>query len=97
LVVACDVPEVYKNFLKKLIDLSDRYEVVVPRTAKGLEPLLAVYKKTVIPRVEKLLASSERSVLALFDLCRTKYVDIEDAQFAMPATKPQAKTPAGGK
>ena len=78
LVVACDIPQLDLDFLKKMIEMSDRYEVVVPRTPKGLEPLLAVYKKSVIPRITKLLASSERSVLALFDLCRTKYVEVPD-------------------
>jgi molybdenum cofactor guanylyltransferase len=89
LVVACDIPQLNLDFLKKLIDLSKRYEIVVPRTAKGLEPLLAVYKRSVIPRIEKLLASSERSVLALYDLCRTKYVDIEDAAWLKNLNTPE--------
>ena len=89
LVAACDMPQLNLDFLAELIETSDRYEVVVPRTSKGLEPLLAVYKKSVIPRIEKLLASSERSVLALFDLCRTKYVDIGDAVWLKNLNTPE--------
>jgi molybdopterin-guanine dinucleotide biosynthesis protein A len=75
-VMACDVPRLDRDFVSRMLDAAEDFDIAVPRTDKGLEPLLAVYKKTAIPHIERLLASSERRVLALFDRCRTRVVDI---------------------
>jgi molybdopterin-guanine dinucleotide biosynthesis protein A len=89
LVAACDIPVLKIDVLKKLIEMSDGCDIVVPRTPKGLEPLLAVYKRSVLPRLEKLLASGERQVLALFDLCRTEYINLADAAWLENLNTPE--------
>lgn len=90
LVVACDIPEIPVGFLKRLLDEAPDYEIVVPSSANGfLEPLLAVYKKSVIPNIERLLASSNRQVLALFELCRTRYLEMEDSSWLRNLNTPK--------
>jgi molybdopterin-guanine dinucleotide biosynthesis protein A len=77
-VLACDIPAVDRGFISDLIAAAEGYDIAVPRTSKGLEPLLAVYRKTIIPHIGRLLAEGKRSVLDLFPLCRTTIVDIGD-------------------
>jgi len=77
-VLACDIPVVDRGFIGRLVAAAEGFDAVVPRTSKGLEPLLAIYRKTTVPLIERLLAEGKRSVLDLYPLCRTKIVDIGD-------------------
>ena len=75
--MACDVPRLDFGFVSRHARRGRRFRHRGSADGpKGLEPLLAVYNKTAIPHIERLLASSERQVLALFDRCRTRVVDI---------------------
>jgi len=81
-VAACDIPDIDMAFIVRMLDASKGCEIVVPSSAGGkLEPLLAVYKKSVIPKIEKLLATSDRQVLALFDLCKTRVLKMDDSSW----------------
>lgn len=77
-VLACDIPAVDRAFIAALIAAAEGFDIAVPRTSKGLEPLLAVYRKSTIPHIERLLTEGKRSVLDLYPLCRTTVVDIGD-------------------
>jgi molybdopterin-guanine dinucleotide biosynthesis protein A len=77
-VLACDIPEVDRGFIAGIVAAAEGFDVAVPRTSAGLEPLLAVYRKSVVPRVERLLAEGKSSVLDLYPLCRTRVVDVGD-------------------
>jgi len=79
-VAACDIPDIDMAFVGRMLEVSEDCEIVVPSSAEGkFEPLLAVYKKSVIPKIEKLLATSNRQVLALFGLCKTRVLKMSDS------------------
>jgi molybdopterin-guanine dinucleotide biosynthesis protein A len=81
-VAACDIPEIDMAFVGRMLKAAKNCEIVVPSSAAGkFEPLLAVYKKSVIPKIERLLASSNRQVLALFDLCKTSVLKMDDSSW----------------
>jgi molybdopterin-guanine dinucleotide biosynthesis protein A len=65
LVVACDMPHIQPPLLEALLD-DDSAEVIVPRTSQGYEPLLAVYDKSCLPVVERILASGPSRIPALY-------------------------------
>jgi molybdopterin-guanine dinucleotide biosynthesis protein A len=88
-VLACDIPDVDRGFVDTLIAAAEGYEIAVPRTSVGLEPLLAVYRRSVIPRIETLLAAGKRSVLDLFTLCRTNVVGIGDPAWLRNINTPE--------
>jgi molybdopterin-guanine dinucleotide biosynthesis protein A len=67
-VLACDIPVLDRGFIGDLVAAAEGFDIAVPRTSKGLEPLLAIYRKTVIDPIERLLADGKRSVLDLFPL-----------------------------
>jgi molybdopterin-guanine dinucleotide biosynthesis protein A len=89
-VAACDIPDIDMAFVVRMLDASEDCEIVVPSSAGGkLEPLLAVYKKSVIPKIEKLLASSNRQVLVLFDLCKTRVLKMGDSSWLRNLNTPE--------
>jgi len=76
-VIACDIPDINLDFLSKLVVSAVSCEIVVPVSPKKkYEPLFAVYSKSIVPKIEKLLDKGERPLLPLFDLCRTKFVQL---------------------
>lgn len=89
-VAACDIPDIDMAFIARMLEASEGCEIVVPSSAEGkFEPLLAVYKKSVIPKIERLLASSNRQVLALFDLCKTRVLKMGDSSWFRNLNTPE--------
>ena len=73
--LACDMPGLSAGVVRKIADQSAAVEIAIAVTDRSLkEPLLGLYKKSVIPEIEGLLASGERSILALIDRVRTREV-----------------------
>lgn len=80
-VIACDIPDIDIFLLRSLAGAAAEAEIAVPVDPAGrYEPLFAVYKRTVVPAVEALLRSGEKSVLPLYERCRTAVVRIEDGR-----------------
>ncbi|MBL7187685.1 MAG: NTP transferase domain-containing protein [Phycisphaerae bacterium] len=82
LVVACDIPHIEWGFVKKMLAeaASSQVDVVVPVTGEDkYEPLFAVYRKSVIQAMDKVLSSGGRKIAEVFALCRVKYVKLDDA------------------
>jgi molybdopterin-guanine dinucleotide biosynthesis protein A len=77
-VTACDIPTIHLSLIAKMMRLSRRFDIVVPRNSDGyLEPLHAVYSRSVIAEVRKLMAAGERRIRMVYDAVRTHYVDLE--------------------
>ena len=78
-VIACDMPEIELSLVRRMLKEAAGYDAVVLRAGGQIEPLFAVYRKNLAATAASLLESGERRLRALFDHCRTKYVDIDDA------------------
>jgi len=90
LVLACDIPDVDPAFLVKLLDEASGYEIVVPLSGeKKYEPLLAVYKKSVIPKIESLISAGDFSILSLFPKCRTRTLPTPDTPWIRNLNTPE--------
>lgn len=78
---ACDIPTIDKSLVSGMLKCSDRYDIVVPRTEDNyLEPLFAVYKKSVLPEVMALIESGERRIRMVYDTAKTCYKELEPGQ-----------------
>ena len=75
LVVAGDMPFLNQALLGYMVQLSDSFDVVVPRLGDMLEPLHAVYSKDCLEPIEYLLNRSDLGIRQLFDMVRVRYVD----------------------
>lgn len=73
-VTSCDSAFVSPALISYLLSLRDDWDVVVPRWEDRLQPLLAVYRKTVVPHLQRQLANGELRPVHLFDKVRTRYV-----------------------
>jgi molybdopterin-guanine dinucleotide biosynthesis protein A len=67
-VTACDIPSLPLGFINVLLRQARDHQVVVPVDAYGRhEPVFAVYRKSVLPHLRRLLEGGERRVLMLYD------------------------------
>jgi molybdopterin-guanine dinucleotide biosynthesis protein A len=76
-VVACDMPFASAPLLRAMIAImqAEQVDVVIPRTATGLEPLHAVYRcAACLPAVRRALEAGQRKVIAWFPEVRVRAV-----------------------
>jgi molybdopterin-guanine dinucleotide biosynthesis protein A len=73
-VTSCDVPLLEPGFVRQMIDFTRGYDVAVVEIDGFAHPLSAVYRRTVLPYVEELLAEDRLRPVFLFELVRTRRV-----------------------
>lgn len=78
LAVACDVPLVSVELLRALLARRADYDIVVPRGARGVEPLCALYARATLPGMERRLLRGELAIQGLFAEYRTGYLDVRE-------------------
>lgn len=79
-VISVDVPLVKRTCIKKIIDYSYEkdLEMAMIRHNGNREPLMGVYKKSLIPVIEDILNGDKYSVMKLADMVRHEFLDIDD-------------------
>jgi molybdopterin-guanine dinucleotide biosynthesis protein A len=75
LVVACDMPFLNQALLRYMIELSAGFDLVIPQLGKLVEPLHAVYAKSCLAPLERLLSQGSLEIRALFELVNVRYVE----------------------
>lgn len=65
LLLACDMPLLTAPLMKLFLDHAEERELVLPKDGEDIEPMFGVYKKSLLPAVERLLAANRRSLLNL--------------------------------
>jgi molybdopterin-guanine dinucleotide biosynthesis protein A len=66
-VTACDTPFVNPDIVRLLSgQIAPRYDVIIPRTDDGLEPLSAVYSKACLPLIEENLNLNKLMIKKFF-------------------------------
>ena len=74
-VTGCDIPTLDRQFILDLLSEAHEHDVVMPRLADGrVEPLLAVYRKTVVPVAKAIVERGGRRIVELFDHLRVRFV-----------------------
>jgi molybdenum cofactor guanylyltransferase len=77
LVVPCDMPFITENAIRTLITYAPDAEAVVPLSAKGWEPLFAIYSRTCLPAALAVLDSGRRRVIEFLPEVNTVYIPAE--------------------
>jgi len=78
LVVACDMPFLNAPLLDYMLSIMPTCDVVVPRVAGMLEPLHAVYGRSCLPWMARLLDEGERKIIAFFPYVKVRYVEEDE-------------------
>jgi molybdopterin-guanine dinucleotide biosynthesis protein A len=75
LVMAGDMPFIRTGLLTYLCHIACDYDVTIPREEPHVQPLCAVYQKSCLPHIEKLLYAGRYKVIDFFSAVRVRYVD----------------------
>lgn len=81
---ACDQPLLLPAFVRRVIELSGGYDAAVPCIDGVAEPLSAVYRTSVLPQIEALLAADLRRPAFLLDRVRTRWIRADELTGADP-------------
>lgn len=73
-VVACDMPFLNKELISYLISLAGKYDIVIPKTEDGLQPLHAIYSQKCLPHMENLLRQGNLKIIDFFHLVKMREV-----------------------
>jgi molybdopterin-guanine dinucleotide biosynthesis protein A len=73
-VTSCDVPLLEPGFIRQMLDFARGYDIAVVEIDGFAHPLSAVYRRTVLPYVEDLLAADQLRPAFLFDEVKTRRV-----------------------
>ena len=90
LVVAADMPFLSIALIKRMIELAEGYDGVVPhiydarKRIGAPEPLHALYRRTCLPAIERHLAAADRQVLCFFDEVHIRTVAPEEIRAIDP-------------
>lgn len=74
----CDAPLLMPAFVSRLFERLGDHEIVIPREGDQLHPLAAVYRTSLLPQAESLLADGDRSLLALVRRCDTRQLPADE-------------------
>jgi len=77
-VTSCDSAFLNAGLISYLLSLRHDYDVVVPHWEDRFQPLLAVYRTTVVPFLQAQLENGELRPVHLFDKVRTRRVDADE-------------------
>ena len=75
--LACDMPFVESELIKYLKDFTKEYDVVVPKSERGLEPLHAFYSKNCIEPIKRELDSNNLRIISFFPHVNVKIVELD--------------------
>ncbi len=75
--LACDMPFVGTELIKHLKDLTKEYDVVIPKSEKGLEPLHAFYSKNCIDPIKRALDENNLRIISFFPHVNVKIVELD--------------------
>jgi len=77
-VAACDMPFLNKALIRYLMDLSPKYDITIPQTADGLQPLHAIYSRKCLPFMEELLRQDNLKIIDFFHRVKKREVPDEE-------------------
>jgi len=78
-VISCDMPLINSEFLDYLIENYNNKELIMPYYNSHFEPLIAIYSKSLIPKIEELFAKKDYSPLSLIPVCNFKKLEINNS------------------
>lgn len=77
-VCSCDMPSPNVHIARLVVSQARAYDVVVPRTPDGLEPLFARYHKRCLPAMKDMLDRQEFRIDNFYPRVRMRYLCAEE-------------------
>jgi molybdenum cofactor guanylyltransferase len=73
-VVACDMPFLNSRLLSYMTGLAAAYDIVLPTVGEFVEPLHAIYRRSLLPVIEEHLQRDARQIRGIFSKARVRYI-----------------------
>ncbi len=73
--VACDMPFIQKSLVQYLAENMQDYDVVVPRTSDGLQPLHAIYSKNCLRPIRRTIDEGNYKITDFYQTVRVRIVE----------------------
>jgi len=77
-VTSCDVPLLTPQFIRRMIELLGTDDIAAPHVDGRSHPLAAVYRASVLPHAERLLAADQLRLTRMLDEVPTRLVGPEE-------------------
>lgn len=77
-VAACDMPFLNLSLIRHLTRLAPHFDVVIPKTSDGLQPLHALYAQSCLPFMEELLRRDNLKIIDFFKRVDVREVPTEE-------------------
>ena len=75
---SCDMPFLNERLIRHLVNLREGFDLVLPFSDHGREPLHAVYGKACLAPMEKLIAEDKLAIMGVFSQVRMHKVTPEE-------------------
>jgi molybdopterin-guanine dinucleotide biosynthesis protein A len=76
--VACDMPFLQKPVITYLTQQINDYDVIVPRTHDGLQPLHAIYSKNCITPIKNTIDRNHYKLVDIYPLIKMKIIEEQE-------------------
>jgi molybdopterin-guanine dinucleotide biosynthesis protein A len=76
--VACDMPFLKEKVIEYLIKDIEGYDVIVPRTTDGLQPLHAIYSKNCLGPIKKVIEQEKFKIIDIYPMVNVKIIKDEE-------------------
>ncbi len=86
-VAACDMPFLNRELISYLINLASRYDIVIPKTEDGFQPLHAIYSQKCLLHMENLMRQGSLKIIDFFHLVKKREVLTNELQTFDPLLK----------
>jgi len=77
IVISVDSPMINNELLEYLISNTDSYECVVPKHEAGMEPLIALYSKQILPTLEIMIGTGNYKMKNILTQVKTNALDCQ--------------------
>ena len=74
-VVACDMPFLNRKVIELLTEQTGDFDVIIPKTEDGLQPLHAIYSKGCLSAILQVLKEKKNRIIDIFPLVRVNVID----------------------
>ena len=83
LVLACDMPLVTGRLMSKLLEIENDFDAYIPVLNEQIEPLYAIYNKSILPILENKIKSNEYSLFKMLKQLNVCYVQVSMDEYEL--------------
>lgn len=77
---ACDMPYLNKDFINYLVSQTGKHDVIVPELTEGYQPLHAIYSRSCLPNIKRLLMLDKLKITGFYRDMRVLSIPEEQIQ-----------------